>query len=108
MTEKGSVAGALRHALVNTPRGFTDCNGYKCRQVNCQACYGDDAEQYDTTYLTAAIPRAEAMERVVETAKAVLAFVDRKFDGSHDGQTIVDYLDPLRAALDSLEQEAPK
>ena len=35
---------ALHEAIDFMPEGFTDCNGSKCRQPNCQACYGDRAE----------------------------------------------------------------
>lgn len=39
-----SLQEALREAIDYMPDGFTDCNGYKCRQPNCQACFGDHAE----------------------------------------------------------------
>ena len=90
--EQGSVVEALRAAVWMIPKGTTDCQGYKCRQSNCFACYGDHALPYDTGLLRAAIPRAEAMERVVEAAKALCADTPGQLEWRN-----------VRSALDSLE-----
>lgn len=49
---------ACKAALDMIPSGFLECNGDKCRLQHCRSCYGDDAIEYDTSAIKAAIAKA--------------------------------------------------
>ena len=46
---------ALGYACRFCHGGYIDCNGDKCRQKNCTACYGDDAVGFDSGIIEKAI-----------------------------------------------------
>lgn len=50
---------ACKEALTMIPSGFLECNGDKCRLQHCRSCYGDEAVEYDTMKIRAAIAKAE-------------------------------------------------
>ena len=43
---------ALRRVKEDIPSGYLNCGGDKCRQSNCRACFGDDAVEYETKYIS--------------------------------------------------------
>jgi len=42
-----SATALLRECRNALTTGYVNCRGDKCRQLNCTACFGDDAESYD-------------------------------------------------------------
>ena len=50
---------ALIKAEQDIPMGYTECHGYKCRQVNCMSCNGDYAKRYETKYIDEALAAYE-------------------------------------------------
>lgn len=67
---------ALEYACRFCHGGYIDCNGDKCRQKNCTACYGDDAVGFDSGIIEKAI--------------------------ASDGGTLAEEVKVLRAALEKI------